>query len=346
MKSKLTYLTLALLALAGALFILTRSPEDVSADSSLFSEPTLEYLRRAQSEIFNEDWEAFNRLDESSADVPYGFVTLMRAAQLQAEMFSREERFAEEWMYSTLDSASSYFTDQMSHANRTDSARILYCLAVAESHRALWDAKFGSFIAAIKKGYAGRDLYEQGLALDSAFSENKIGLGAFLYWKSAKAGGALRSIGVVSDEREAGLRMLRQGISGAVISPDVGKSSLIWILLHEKEYDEVVALAEELAAKYPHGAPFLWPLAEACKESHKYSRALEVYLELREKLLRDPGNQMNLIKVDYEITLLARLLEDDLTLARIEKSFDEYSENTPRETRQRMEFEYRALKRL
>ena len=55
---------------------------------------------------------------------------------------------------------------------------------------------------------------------------------------------------------------------------------------------------------------------------------------------------MNLIRVDYEITALARILEDEETLSNIERSFDTYSQHTPRKTRRKLAGKYRALKRL
>ncbi|MBN4076513.1 hypothetical protein JYT16_02220 [Gemmatimonas aurantiaca] len=348
---KQTYISFSILAVCMALviFTLTRFPDDVSAENSVFTEATINYLRQAQSDIFNENWEAFNEFSEVArkhSRVSIGFLTLMRAVQLQAEMFSREERFAEQWMYSCLDSADVFFRTQIPTASGADSARVMYCLAVSQSHRALWDAKFGSFFGAIKKGYSARDYYEQGIVCDSSFAENKIGLGAFLYWKSAKAGGVLRGIGVVSDERELGLQMLREGIAGAHINADVGNSSLVWILLNEKRYKEAGKLASELAERYADGATFLWPLAKAYDYANKYRQTLDTYLLLRKKLLRDPGNQLNLIRVDYEITVLARILEDKETLAHIEKSFDEYSAHTPKKTKRELDFEFRALRRL
>ncbi|HSG99576.1 MAG TPA: hypothetical protein VLB27_05975, partial [candidate division Zixibacteria bacterium] len=272
---------------------------------------------------------------------------LAEAARLQAEMFAREERFAEERMHSLLDSAAALLNRRLTlAAHAADSARILYFIGVCQTHTALWESKWGSLFSAVKEGFHARDNFTAGLALDSSFAELKLGLGAYQYWKSAKGGGLLRSVGLINDQRLQGVALVRASVAEATISPDAARSALLWILLDLEAYTEAEGLARGLCAAYPDGAAFLWPLAECYRKSGDDRRALETYLKLRAHLTRDPGNQINLIKVDFELAELARQLDDHETLALVENSFDEYSQDTPRQTRRKLAAKYRALKRL
>lgn len=327
----------------------SHSQQPEPAPPTILDSATIEFSRELQRCVFNEHWNSADSLIRlrSAARPGDPLAPLAEAARLQAEMFAREDRFAEKRMHTLLDSAETLLNRRLTiAAHAADSARILYFLGVCQTHTALWESKWGSLFSAVKQGFNARDNFTAGLALDSSFAELKLGLGAYQYWKSAKGGGLLRSVGLIADQRRDGVALVRAAVAEATISADAARSALLWILLDQEAYTEAAELARGLCAAYPDGAAFLWPLAKCYQESGDDQLALKTYLTLRARLARDPGNQINLIKVDYELAELARRLGDGETLALVENSFDDYSQDTPRQTRRKLAAKYRALKRL
>ena len=315
-----------------------------SVDSYLSSK-MIGHIRSVETAVFNEYWSEADSLIKClrQENVAGPLIFLLSAARLEAEMFASEDNSRENEFKALLDSAQAGFEYKLQTTR--DSAALYYFLGSCKANRALWESKFGSIFKAIKQGVNAKNDFQRGLALDSSLYDLHAGLGAYRYWKSAKSG-ILRWTGIISDERSAGIEEVRLAIDSAAISSEGAKSALIWILMNEKEYREAVALAAELHERFPGGTTFLWPLAECYRKLNMYNLALETYLQIRERLLLQPGNQINLIKVDYEVLLLARTLEDDSTIQVVAAGFDEYSSDTPRKTRRKLSGKYRALNRL
>lgn len=338
-------LALSCAAFAAAFALAQDSTPVKSIDDSFLSSEIIGHIQLVEAALFNENWNEADSLIEHSrqANIPAPFIHLFSAARLQAEMFAREDKSHIKQFKALLDSAQAGFEHELQTAR--DSAALYYFLGSCKAHRALWESKFGSVFKAVKQGVNAKNDYQRGLEIDSSVYDLHTGLGAYRYWKSAKSG-ILRWTGIISDERSAGLDEVRLAIKRAKISPDGARSALIWMLINEKEYWEAAELAIQLRKRYSSGITFLWPLAECYQKLNKYSLALKTYLQIRTRLLLQPGNQINLIKVDYEVLLLARILEDDSTVQLIAAGFDKYSSDTPRTTRRKLSGKYRALQRL
>lgn len=348
----LSFLFVGVTLTVSPVFFAEAVADNDNSDERFLNDETLTLLHEIEAAVFNENWPGAEscclELDAAveGSVLLSGLAPLARATIIQARMFSLEEKTEQKQINLLLDSSLALFELALVSSSRSDSARLCYFRGAAYSYRSLWESKFGSLITAVKRGFAARDSYELGLSCDSSFADNKIGLGAFRYWKSSKGGSFFRWLGVISDERQQGLQMIQQGIAHSQISTEGGRSALVWILMNEKRYREALELAQELTETYPEGATFLWPQAECYRRLNEYQPALETYLRIRAKLLPQPGNQLNLISVDYEILLLARILEDSQTLTLLAKSFDEYSRETPRRTRRKLSAKFRSLKRL
>ena len=210
---------------------------------------------------------------------------------------------------------------------------------------ALWASKYGSFISALRLGLKARNCYSAGLKLDSGFMDLHTGLGTYRYWKSVKAG-VLKWIGIFKNEKDTGIAQIRLAANRSLFSQDAAKSALVWILINERDYAEAADLARELCRTYPHGKTFLWPLAECYTKMKLYALAIDTYLDLRARLLVDPGNHINLIRVDFEISRLAKKIDDQATIKLIAAGYDEYYRETPLSTQRLLHGKYFALGRL
>ena len=213
------------------------------------------------------------------------------------------------------------------------------------AYRSLYEAKFGSFLKALSSGLKSRGAYHDALKADSTLYDAYFGLGSYHYWKSAKAG-VLKLFGIFKNEKERGIAELHLAIDSSVLSREAARSGLLWIYLDAEQYDSVIVLARSLAAEYPGGKSFLWPLAQAYMKSGRYDSAVTVYRRLRAQLERNPGNYYNLIEVDYALARawekLGNREETDAAAARLQ----EYERYIPPATRRRQERKLAVLKRL
>ena len=269
----------------------------------------------------------------------------MRAAAIQAESFSYEEKYAEDRFKSQIALAGELIDKRLQLCSRADSAVALFFMGHSHSLSALWASKYGSFISALRMGLKARDSYSEGLELDSGFIDPHSGLGTYRYWKSVKSG-ILKLVGIFKNEKDTGIAQVRLAAKLSLFSRDAAKSTLVWILINEKNFSEAADLANELCQTYPNGKTFLWPLVECYKEMKLYVLAIDTYLILRERLLQHPGNHINLILVDYEISRLAEKIDDQATIKIIAAGFDEYYRDTPESTQRLLHSKYFALGRL
>jgi tetratricopeptide (TPR) repeat protein len=281
-------------------------------------------------------------LGELFPDDPMG--PFSRAASLLGKMFDREEPIESERFFDLLEIADSLASQIIDTASPGPAAWMAFYRGHVRSYRALWEARFGSSIRAIRLGYAARSEYERGLEYDSSCYDLYLGLGLYHYWKSAK-GGILRRLRILKNEMDRGIAELRLAANSSAISREAARNSLIWVWLDRRQYDSAIVLCQEMSATFPDGKLFLWPLAEAYYRSKNYQRAAEVYQQLRDKLASDPGNCYNLIECDYQLYQCYDELGLDDEARSVARRACEYFDEMPKETRRRQRSRIASLGR-
>jgi tetratricopeptide (TPR) repeat protein len=141
-------------------------------------------------------------------------------------------------------------------------------------------SRMGKLLSAFQYAIRGRKLLEKCVREDSTFLEPYIALGAFKYWKSVKAG-FLSKIGLIKDEREEGVRLLKiavKNISG--YSVILARDQLSWILINEKQPTEALILSKENMKMIPQSRFIKWTLMETYEALRNYERALQLAIEL------------------------------------------------------------------
>lgn len=100
-----------------------------------------------------------------------------------------------------------------------------------------------------------------------------------------------------------------------------------------------------MSATFPDGKLFLWPLAEAYFRSKNYLQAAEVYQQLRDKLISEPGNYYNLIECDYQLYRCCDELGLDDEARSVARRAFEYFDEMPKDTRRRQRSKIASLGR-
>jgi len=234
---------------------------------------------------------------------------LMQAATLNVEMVDNELYSREEEFWTLLDIAESRAKSWLK--SKPEDAWALCCLGHVYGYRAVWEGRFGSWFAALKRGLNARGAYERAIEADSTCMDVYIGLGSYHYWKSAKSEFINWLPLVVKDDKTKGIAEMHVALERGWLSRGAAAAGLAAIHMHRKMYDSALALAREWQAVYPEGKAFLWGQAYALYAMGRDSEALEVFDSLKARLQADSGQGWyNYIEVDFHRAELFERLGD------------------------------------
>lgn len=330
-----------------AVIALTLYPAPAPLAAEYMDSARVAELLAIQDAILNEQFGPALSLSEqliaeAPAD-PSGY--LMAAATLLGDMTGAESNLHEERFKALLDTAVLLADTALATADSAHAAWLHLYIGHARAYRALWESRFGSFIAAAKLGFSAAEAYERGLAADSSVYDLYLGLGSFHYWKSAKAG-LLRWMGIIKDDKDLGVRELNLAADSSVIFGDAARQAMIWVWLDRGFYDSAAVAATIAHQRYPEGNLFLWPLAEARQKNRQYDDAIATYRRLRDRIAADPGNYYNLISIDYQLALCYEALGDKEMVKTIARTVRDYRRVIPRHTEYRQRNTLENLNRM
>lgn len=289
-----------------------------------------------QEKLYNDRYQAAEEIARllitRYPDDPLGY--LFRAIVLVTAMYDAEENTRSGEFHALLDTTELLALAVVKATDMNRRAWAFLALGHVESYRAVWEARFGSKLAAARKARAGAQQYRRGLDADSSLYDLYFGLGLYHYWKSAKAG-VLRWVGLIADDKARGIQQLTRAADSSLTSRQAARSALIWIHLDRKEYNQAIALSVEMLDRYPDSRTFLWPLAKAYFETERYGDAATAYERLRTSLATNPGNYHNLIECDYRLAQCYEKMELPQAWAHAAAQAMTYFDNLSADTRDR-----------
>ncbi len=153
----------------------------------------------------------------------------------------------------------------------------LYHLGMTHSYIAYYKFRDGgSWIGGLQHGLKATGYLEECVQRNPAAYDAFTGIGTYKYWKSRRMS-FLTWTPFVSDEREAGIALLREAEQKATYTGSQAANSLVWIFIEEERYAEAEAAARRELKKYPANRLFLWGLASAAEKAGRWSAAREAY---------------------------------------------------------------------
>ena len=311
------------------------------------NEERQQFIVEIQSLIFNDQFDEADSVSlmRCQADPSDPTPFLFRATALMARMAAEEENSDGQLLKELLDSVDVLTALWIDSSDANTSAWMCLYRGHTRAYRSLWESRFGSFFSAVRIGLSSSGEYQKGFDYDSHLVDLYAGLGAYHYWKSAKAG-FLRWIGVFKNEKKKGLDELYLAADSSVVHRESARSSLIWIWFDQKQYDSAVAIAREFITAYPDGTTFYWPVAQAFYKQERYDSAVFAFEQIRSRLTKRPGNFFNLIECDYHIAKCYSWLSSDEGLDTTVQRFLGYREKIPKATRKKQRSKVLYLERL
>lgn len=206
---------------------------------------------------------------------PLGY--FFEAATLQARMLDYEE-YAEKERFFKL---TAKVREMSKQALRDDPKNSWYHFFIggALGYEAYFLGREHHYLKAFSEGWNSIQSLETAIALDTSNYDAYLGIGTYRYYRS-KLSKYLSWLPFVGDEKEAGIRMIRQAIDHGKFSRAAAMNGLIWIYIDEEKFRQADELIETALAEYPTSRFFLWAKATSASEQKKWHQAEQVYFDI------------------------------------------------------------------
>ena len=259
-------------------------------------------LRNGISEIVKQNYrnaeKIFVELDENYPKLPIGKIYL--AATLIAESYDYETPFDDERITSLLTEAKNS-AEILINNNKQDIWHKYY-LALVTGYQAYYEAIKGNLLTAFSIGLNSYNLFDDILEQDSSFQDALIAVGTYKYWKSDKLE-FLSWLPFIEDEREVGIKLLERSIKNNSYNSHLAIYSLIWILIHKKDFNGAKNLTEFALNKFPQSRIFREAYARVYEEID-LNKSIQIYnqvLDSYENL--ELENRVRVITLKHKIAI-------------------------------------------
>lgn len=257
-------------------------------------------LRKGIDDILFQNYsqakETFTSLRNSYPQLPLGNIYL--AAVEIARDYDYEEPYNSDYIINNLDSAETKANILIEKDDNNIWYR--YFQALKEGYYAYFQALNKNWLSALSNGVNSVRDFEKCLNLNPNFYEAYTAIGAYKYWRSRKTE-FLKWLPFVKDETESGIKNLESAINHSTYNEYMAVSSLLWIYIDQKKYQQAVELAEKILKKYPSSRFIMWPLARAY-EGINIKKSIDIYKSiLNSYSQREKSNHYNEIVLKHII---------------------------------------------
>ncbi len=241
-------------------------------------------LKSGIDQIINQNYDSarldFTRLNNEFPGIPLGKIYL--AALDISESFDKSVPLNEDSVQSKLDSAEEQAKELVDKDENNEWNH--YFLALAEGYYAYFRAAQRSWVNAYFNAVSSVNDFEKCLKINPKFYEAYIAVGIYKFWKSRKTE-FLSWLPFVSNEEDEGIKDIHFAIKHPSYNTYLAVSSLMWIYIDQKKYNDAVTIADSALAKYPGSRFFKWGLARAY-EGIDVRKAIPIYKEILDGFLK------------------------------------------------------------
>jgi len=219
------------------------SPEFCRSETSILSDRARAIEQITSLGRLSAAIDSSKSLIEAEQENPVGYLLLATAYYAINSQF-RNDSYA--------DSVSQALDTTISMAERLarevkDPTEMYFILGSAYGCRALYRSIHGGWFEALKDGVHSHSNMEKAYHRDSTFTDALSGIGAYDYWKSAKAK-ILTSLPTGKDRRTQGIDEILRAVKARGYLQVSARRSLLAIYYNEKRYLDVLQVGDSLAA--------------------------------------------------------------------------------------------------
>ncbi len=155
-------------------------------------------------------------------------------------------------------------------------AKRLQLLGSAYGYRGMYRTLKDLWASAFLDGRRGCDVLETSLALDPTLTDNKAGIGTYLYWRSAKAG-VVKYLLLWGDRKKDGIEDIKLSLDKARIIKQWALGGLTRIYIEEKNWQTAIEYADKIIVDSPNDTGTLRRKAYALEKQGKKDDAIKLY---------------------------------------------------------------------
>ena len=187
----------------------------------------------------------------------------------------------------------------------TDAWNYFY-LGGSQGYISFQNMRTDRFFSALGHGMSAIKNLKKAVELDSTLYDAYLGIGNYKYWISRKTQ-FVEWVPFISDRREEGIADIYNAMWKGRYSGDSAASTLGWILLDEKKFDDALEIIAGQIEKYPESRFFMYIQAKALYGLERNKEAIEVYKRLLVSVRKAQfNNYFNEIGILWCLTLLNR----------------------------------------
>ncbi len=232
------------LSVMSCLFLATTlSPEICRSETSVRSERSRAIEQLTSHGRLSAAIDSSKSLIAAEQGNPVGYLLLATAYYAINSQF-RNDSYADS-VSQTLDTTIS-MAERRAREDR-DPTEMYFILGSAYGCRALYRSIHGGWFEALKDGVHSHSNMEKAYHRDSTFADALSGIGAYDYWKSAKAK-ILTSLPAGKDRRTQGIDEILRAVRARGYLHVSARRSLLAIYFNEKRYLDLLAVGDSLAA--------------------------------------------------------------------------------------------------
>ncbi|NQT34940.1 tetratricopeptide repeat protein [bacterium] len=267
--------------LSGFISYIYAAPVAKGLDSAL----ALRVVSLITAERYEDALSISDSLIDSRPHAPEGW--FLRASVLSSRSIDFEDELDDPAFNLACDSVRSICNCLID--NGEDSAWVRFYLGSTMGYLSFKAMKNGRTLETLSKAAKMAAWYEETVKIDSSFWDAYLGLGVYYYQRSQRAG-ILRTIGLVSDRRKEGLRLLHICAEKGRFSALAARSNLAWLAIYREDYETALSIAEELLEQYPESRAFLWCLGRSRMGLKRWDEAIETYKKILTSVRQESRN--------------------------------------------------------
>ncbi len=197
------------------------------------------------------------------------------ASMLNSRMTHYEDSSGARRFLTVLDDVITWSNDSLERAGLSvaNEARFYFYMGSAYGFRAYFGGKNGQWVAALRDGALARRYLNKAIEKDSTLYDAYLGIGTYKYWLSTK----VSWVPLVPDMRDEGIELVQKTAQHACPSRDLARHQLVYILLDYGHYDQALAIAEDLVARYPESIFMNWAYSHVKMKMRRYDEAIAAY---------------------------------------------------------------------
>ena len=225
---------------------------------------------------YSEAEKLFVQLEKTRKDMPLGKIYI--AAVYIAKAYDYQQPYDDEIITKCLSGAKK-ISERLIESDPTN-IWYNYYLALTNGYIAYYDALRESWLQAFSNGLSSVSSFEDCLKLDKDFYEAYIAIGSYKFWRSKKTE-FINWLPFVDDEKETGIKYLKNAVKYSGYNSHLAIHSLVWIYIEQEDYKEAIRVAENALVKHPESRIFKWGLARAY-ESIDTDKSVKLYKDILE----------------------------------------------------------------